>query len=261
MGELDGRVALITGGGRGIGLAITRAFAAAGAAVAITGRSADVLADACAAITANGGVAIAVPGDVTDPEAVKSAFGMVRSTLGPIDILVNNAGVTASMKFAETDDATWDRIMRVNVTGPFYTCREAVPDMLARGWGRIINIASIAGLQGLPFSAPYSASKHALLGLTRSLALELGRNGITANALCPGWVETDMLNEAIRAIVARTGRSAQQARTNILYLSGQKRAITPEEVAAAALRLVGPESDTINGEAITIDALPLFLAI
>jgi NAD(P)-dependent dehydrogenase (short-subunit alcohol dehydrogenase family) len=252
MAELTGRVALVTGGGRGIGRAIALALAEAGATLALTGRTADVLAETCAIITASGGVALAVPGDVSDPESVRSAFALVRSTLGPIDILVNNAGVTASMKFADTDDATWDRIMRVNATGPFYTCRAAVPDMLARGWGRIINIASIAGLQGLPYSAPYSASKHAVLGLTRSLALEYVRNGITTNALCPGWTETEMLHEAIQSIVERTGRNPKQVRSSILALSGQRRAVTPEEVATAAMRLVGPGSDEINGEAITI---------
>lgn len=252
MGELDGRVAFVTGGGRGIGRAIALAFAAAGAKVAVTGRTIDALEATCAAIVAAGGIARAVPGDVSDSGAVNEAFRLVRSTLGPVDILVNNAGITASMKFAQTDDATWERIMRVNVTGPFYTCRAAVADMQAQGWGRIINIASTAALQGLPFSAPYSASKHALLGLTRSLALELARYGITSNALCPGWVETDMLYNAIQAVVEKTGRSAEDARASILTTSGQQQPVSPEAVAEAALHLVGPQGHTINGQAIPI---------
>jgi len=157
------------------------------------------------------------------------------------------------VKFAEMDDATWDRIIRVNATGPFYCCRAAVPDMLARNWGRIINIASYAALSGIPYSSAYSASKHALLGLTRSLALELARTNITANAICPGWVETEMLHVALASIVAKTGRSEAEARVSILGMSGQLRMIMPEEVAAVALRLAGPEGAEMNGQAITIE--------
>jgi NAD(P)-dependent dehydrogenase (short-subunit alcohol dehydrogenase family) len=157
------------------------------------------------------------------------------------------------VKFAETDDATWDRIMRVNATGAFYCCRAAVPDMIARGWGRIINIASYAALSGLPYSSAYSASKHALLGLTRSLALELARHNITANAICPGWVETDMVHEAVANIVAKTGRSDAEARASVLALAGQPRMLAPEEVANVALRLAGPDGAGTSGQAITIE--------
>src|SRR5262249_25385636 len=144
MGMLDGKVALVTGGGRGIGRAIALALAGAGAAVAVTGRNVEMLEDTRAAITARGGTALAAAWDVGDSAAVRAAFDTARAALGPIDILVNNAGVTVSVKFAETDDATWDRIMGVNATGAFYCCRAAVPDMIARGGGRIINIASYA---------------------------------------------------------------------------------------------------------------------
>jgi NAD(P)-dependent dehydrogenase (short-subunit alcohol dehydrogenase family) len=143
--------------------------------------------------------------------------------------------------------------MRVNATGPFYCCRAAVPDMIERGWGRIINVASYAALSGLPFSSAYSASKHALLGLTRSLALELARYNITANAICPGWVETDMVQQAVANIVAKTGRSGDDARASILALAGQSRMLEPEDVAAVALRLAGPEGAGSNGQAITIE--------
>jgi NAD(P)-dependent dehydrogenase (short-subunit alcohol dehydrogenase family) len=252
MGELDGRVALITGGGRGIGRAIALSFAGAGAMVALAGRSAAALEETCAAVARCGGRALALVCDVTDPDAVAGAFVQARAALGPVDILVNNAGITASVKFTDMDDATWDRILRVNVTGAFYCCRAAAPDMIARQWGRVINVASIAALQGLAFSSAYSASKHALLGLTRSLALELGRHGITVNALCPGWTETEMLSAAIEAVVAKTGRSVEQACASVLGSSGQQRVIAPEEVAAAALRLAGREGDGVTGEAITI---------
>ena len=252
MTVLEGKVALVTGGGRGIGRAIALALAGAGAAVAITGRDAERLAAVQAEIAALGRAALALPGDVSDSAAVNRAFAEARAALGPIDILVNNAGITASIKFADTNDATWERIMRVNANGPFFCCRAAVPDMIARKWGRIINIASYAGLSGIPFSSAYSASKHALVGLTRSLALELARYNITANAICPGWVETDMVRDAVANIIEKTGRSEGEARAGILALAGQQRVIAPEEVAAEALRLASPAGDGVSGEAILI---------
>jgi NAD(P)-dependent dehydrogenase (short-subunit alcohol dehydrogenase family) len=253
MGTLDGKVALVTGGGRGIGRAIALALASSGAAVVVTGRDTARLGVVRAEIAAGGGKALALGCDVADSRMVAMAFEQARAALGPIDILVNNAGITASVKFAETDDATWERILRVNVTGPFYCCRAAVPDMIERGWGRIINIASYAALTGIPYSSAYSASKHALLGLTRSLALELARYNITANAVCPGWVETDMVQEAVANIVAKTGRSADEARASILALAGQRRMIEPAEVAGVVLRLAESEGAGASGQAITID--------
>jgi NAD(P)-dependent dehydrogenase (short-subunit alcohol dehydrogenase family) len=252
MGELDGKVALVTGATRGIGRAIALALAEAGAPVALAGRDAERLAAVREEIVGRGGAALALRCDVSDSAAVNAAFAEARAQLGPIDILVNNAGVTASLKFTATDDATWERIMRVNANGPFYCCRAAAPDMIARKFGRIINIASYAALSGIPYSSAYSASKHALLGLTRSLALELGRYGITANAICPGWVETDMLADAVGNIVAATGRAPAEARTSLLELAGQPRMLTPDDVAAAALRLAGPAGAQTNGEAITL---------
>jgi len=253
MGSLDGKVALVTGGGRGIGRAIALALAGAGAAVAITGRNIDRLTAVRAEIADGGGRALALECDVADSGAVDAAFAQARAALGPIDILVNNAGITASAKIADTDDATWERIMRVNASGPFFCCRAAVPSMIVRGGGRIINIASYAALGGLAYAAAYSASKHALLGLTRSLALELARYGITANAICPGWVETDMVQNAISTIVAASGRSAAAARASILSSAGQPRMLAPEEVAAVALRLAGPEGAGTSGQAVTIE--------
>jgi NAD(P)-dependent dehydrogenase (short-subunit alcohol dehydrogenase family) len=254
MGTLDGKVALVTGGGRGIGRAIALALAGAGAAVVVTGRDIGKLETVRAEIAASGRAALALACDVADSGTVAAAFGQARAVLGPIDILVNNAGITASVKFADTDDATWERILRVNASGPFFCCRAAVPDMIERGAGRIINIASYAALSGIPYSSAYSASKHALLGLTRSLALELARYNITANAICPGWVETDMVQNAVDTIIAKTGRSADAARAGILALAGQPRMLTPDQVAAVALRLAGPEGASTSGQAITIES-------
>ncbi|MEO7910386.1 MAG: SDR family oxidoreductase [Roseiflexaceae bacterium] len=253
MGTLDSKVALVTGGGRGIGRAIALALAGAGAAVVITGRNIGKLEAVRAEIAASGAAALALACDVADSDAVAAAFGQARAALGPIDILVNNAGITASVKFADTDDATWERIMRVNASGPFFCCRAAVPDMIERGAGRIINIASYAALSGIPYSSAYSASKHALLGLTRSLALELARHGITANAICPGWVETDMMQSAVDTIVTKTGRSTDAARAGILALAGQPRMLVPEQVAAVALRLAGPEGASTSGQAVMVE--------
>lgn len=252
MRQLEGKVALITGGGRGIGLAVAEALSTAGADVTLLGRNQHTLDQAAAGLQTQGGRVLALACDITDVTQVRNAFQQTRAALGAVAILVNNAGITASVKFAETDDETWEQIMRVNVTAPFYCCREAVPDMIAQGGGRIINIASVAAIQGLPYSSAYSASKHALLGLTRSLALELSRQNITANAICPGWVETDMLDQAISTIMAKTGRDAAAARASILTMAGQPRFVTPQEVAAEVVRLAEPEGAHISGQAIVI---------
>lgn len=252
MSELTGRVAIVTGGGRGIGRAVALALAHAGATVAVLGRNRLNLDQVRDEVVAAGGAAWAEACDVADVDEVHTAFARIRDRLGPAAILVNNAGVTASVKFAETDNATWERIMRVNATGPFFCCREVVPDMIAAGDGRIINIASVGALNGIPYSAAYSASKHALLGLTRSLALELAHSNITVNAVCPGWVETDMLHDAIHTITAKTGRTDDEVRAGMLSMSDQQRMITPDEVASVVLRLAGPGGTNTTGEAIVV---------
>ena len=252
MSQIEGKVALVTGGGRGIGRTIALAFAEAGAHVVVTGRSLPVLEETRDAITGSGGKAMALPCDIADKSAVRSAFETIRASIGPVDILVNNAGITFSKKFHETPDEVWERIMQTNVNGTFYCCKAAIPDMINNRWGRIITIASIAALSGLPFSSAYSASKHAQLGMTRSLAMEVARYNIAVNAICPGWTETDMLEDAIINIVKTTRRTPEEARADLLRLSGQTRSVKPEEVATEALRLASLEDANITGQAIPL---------
>jgi NAD(P)-dependent dehydrogenase (short-subunit alcohol dehydrogenase family) len=176
----------------------------------------------------------------------------VKFGRGP-DILVNNAGIAESAPLAKTGDDLWHRHLAINLTGTFYCTRAALPEMLERGWGRVINVASIAGKTGAPYIAAYAASKHGVLGLTRSVALEVAAKGITVNAICPGYVDTDMTTRGIENVTAKTGRSADQALEVIKKMSPQNRLITVEEVAALALLLASEEGRGINGQAINID--------
>jgi NAD(P)-dependent dehydrogenase (short-subunit alcohol dehydrogenase family) len=248
MSDLDGRVAVVTGGGKGIGKAVAQSLAGAGARVALLGRDVAALEAAAAPI---GGLAVAC--DVAESEQIAAAFGQVRAALGPIGVLVNNAGITASVKTVDMDEAMWERILRVNLTGAFLCCKAALPDMLAQRWGRIVNVASIAARSGLRYSSAYSASKHGLLGLTRSLALEVARQGITVNAVCPGWTATEMLDAAVSNISASTGRSPADASATLAAMSPQNRIVEPDEVARAVLFLAGAGAMGITGQALNID--------
>ncbi|MGE5250522.1 MAG: SDR family NAD(P)-dependent oxidoreductase [Bacteroidota bacterium] len=248
MAPLTGRVALVTGGGRGIGRTIAFALAEAGAGVVVTGRSLAALQETQTALQESGGSALALVCDVADKDAVRAAFGEIREKVGTVDILVNNAGITFSRKLHDTPDEVWEQIMQTNVNGTFYCCKAAVPAMIEKGWGRIITIASIAALSGMAFSSAYSASKHAQLGLARSLAAEVRRYNIAVNVICPGWVQTDMFEEAIGNLVKLTGRTPEQARADLLKLSGQTRAVTAEEVAGEVLRLASLQDPDVTGQ-------------
>jgi len=241
------RLALVTGGGRGIGAAIARRLAADGIRVAVTGRTAPEIAAVAAEI---GGIALRC--DLADRTDTDRMLGELRE-VGRVDILVNNAGIAESAPIARTDDATWDRIMEINATAPYRLIRALVPAMVAAGEGRVVNLASNAGVSGYGYTSAYCASKHAVVGFTRGLAVDLARTGVTINAVCPGWVETDMARAAVARIVAKTGRSEAEARGTLEAMSPQHRMIQPEEVAHVVAMLCAPEARGIHGQAIVVD--------
>jgi 3-hydroxybutyrate dehydrogenase len=253
--KLENRIALITGGGRGIGRAIALAFAREGAQVAVAARTVDQVEQVSREIVSQFQTnALAVVCDVADVKSVGRMFASVRERFGRgPDIMVNNAGIAESAPIARTDDEFWNRHLAINLSGSFYCTRAALPEMIERGWGRIINMASIAGKTGAPYIAAYSASKHGLIGLTRSNAVEVAVKGITVNAICPGYVDTDMTTRGVENITKKTGRAVDEAMASILKMSPQNRLITSEEVAALALLLASEDGRGINGQAISVD--------
>ena len=248
---LKNKTALITGGGRGIGRAIALAFAREGATVVVSARTKEQVDAVAKEIGAN---AVALVCDVADPDSVNTMFTRAHEALGRgPDILVNNAGIAESATLVNTDDELWHRHLNTNLSGTFYCTRAALPSMIEKRWGRIINVASIAGKTGAPYISAYAASKHGVLGLTRSVAHEVATLGITANAICPGYVDTEMVSRGIEKIKSRTGRSEEEALETLKNMSPQHRLVTVEEVAAIALLLASDEGRGINGQAINVD--------
>ena len=246
--RLQGHHAVITGGGTGIGAAIARALAAEGARLTLVGRRREKLEE----VGAEPFDALVSPADVTDRAQVEDCFAIAREAQGPIAILVNNAGAAESAPFAKVSEENWRRTMAVNLDALLHCCQAALPDLLAAEAGRIVTIASTAGLKGYAYVAPYVAAKHGAVGLTRALAAELASTNVTANAVCPGFTDTEMNAEAIDKIRSKTGRSAEEARAELMRSNPQGRLIDPNEVANAVLWLCLPESRSINGQAIAV---------
>ena len=249
---LRDRLAVVTGGGRGIGAAIAQALGAAGARLALLGRDrAELEARTHALMDEHAIQAKFIVCDVADEAAVEHAFARLRDLLGDPAILVNNAGQSAGVAFTETSRETWDRMIAVNLTGTFLCTKQVLPAMLAAGAGRIVNVASTAGLKGYSHTAAYCAAKHGVVGLTRALAMETAKRGITVNAVCPGYTDTDMAAAAIQNLVD-AGRTEDEARRAITRVMPIGRLIRPEEVASAVLWLCSDEAAAVTGQAIPV---------
>jgi len=245
------RHALVTGASRGIGFAIVRKLLAQGVNVTLAGRGQAALEAACAQLGVDGSSGW-VSVDVSDGAAVRTAFAQARERFGAVDILVNNAGQAVSERFDRLQEAGWQQMLAVNLTGTFHCMQAALPDMYAQQWGRIVNVASTAGLVGYAYVAAYCAAKHGVLGLTRALALEAARKGVTVNAVCPGYTETDMVQDALDNIMSKTGLNRDQARAKLAQGNPQGRLVQPEEVADAVVWLCQEGASAVNGQAIAV---------
>jgi NAD(P)-dependent dehydrogenase (short-subunit alcohol dehydrogenase family) len=249
--QLSGKHAVVTGASRGIGAVIAAALAAEGVRVSILGRDAVNLRRVSDSL---GGRDRAFPiaADMTDAPSIQRAFKGARGHFGAVHLLINNAGQATSAKFTETDEELWNRMIAVNLTGTYLATRHAVPDMLTEGFGRIVNIASTAGLRGAAYISAYASSKHAVIGLTRSLALEYASRNITVNAVCPGYVDTDIVRDAIANIKKKTGRSDADALAALVATNPQRRLIAPREVADTVMWLCRPGSESVTGQSIVL---------
>lgn len=243
MSSLQDRHAVVTGAGKGIGAAIARRLAREGARLTLLGRQLEPLQQLATELGAH-----ALVCDVADPRAVAAAFQSIE----PVQILVNNAGQALSSPLVRTSDELWQQMLAVNLSGSFYCLRAALPGMKAAGWGRVVNVASTAAQRGYAYVAAYAAAKHGVLGLTRSAALELATQGITVNAVCPGYTDTELLRRSIENVVGKTGRTVEAARAEFARHNPQGRLIQPEEVAEAVAWLCSEGAAAINGQAISV---------
>jgi NAD(P)-dependent dehydrogenase (short-subunit alcohol dehydrogenase family) len=243
------RHALVTGGGQGIGVAAVRALRALGMNVTLLGRRLPVLQ---AVVDTDPAHLHAVAADVADPAQVAEALASARERFGPVQVLVNNAGQALSAPFHKMDMALWRQMLDVNLTGTMVCTQAVLPDMLSAGWGRVVNVASTAGQVGYAYVSAYCAAKHGVVGLTRSLALELAAKGITVNAVCPGYTETDIVRESIERVVAKTGRTHEQALAEFVKSNPQGRLVQPEQVADAIAWLCGEGAGAVTGQSISV---------
>jgi len=253
MGELEGRIVLVTGGSRGIGRSIALAFATRGAQVAVAGRTQATLQNVAEEIRRLGARALALTCDVTRKQEVEALRDDIASQLGTVEVLINNAGIAPAASFLEMEDRLWDEVLRVNLTGTYYCCKAFLPGMIASGWGRIINIASTVAKVAYSHTSAYTTSKHAVLGLTRALALEMARSGVTVNAICPGYVDTDLTRSSAGLMAEKTGKGVEEILKLFKATSPQNRLIAPEEVAELALMLASDAAGGITGQAINVD--------
>ena len=246
--RLAGKHALVTGGGSGIGAAIARALAEEGARLTLIGRRPEALDCTASQIRE----ACPVAADVTDPDQVEAAIARARSQNGPIDILVNNAGAAESAPFGKLTVEAWRQTMAVNLDALFLVTQLALPDLKAAAHGRIVTIASTAGLKGYAYTAPYVAAKHGAIGFTRALAAEFAKTSLTVNAVCPGFTETEIVARSVETIIAKSGRTADEARAELARFNPQGRMVQPREVADTVLWLCLPSSQSITGQAIVV---------
>jgi NAD(P)-dependent dehydrogenase (short-subunit alcohol dehydrogenase family) len=251
--DLTGRVAVITGGGRGIGASAARALADAGASVVVAARSAAEVARVAGELELAGRASLAVTCDVTDPASITALRDAAEERFGGVDILVSNAGIATSAPLARISLDEWQKLFAVNTTGAFLCAQAFAPKMVERGWGRIVHVASIAGRTGAPYIAAYASTKHALVGLTRALAAELAPSGVTVNAICPGYVDTPMTDQSVERVVSKTRLTANEARERIVATNPQKRLIEPEEVAFLVAMLCDERARGVNGQTLGVD--------
>jgi NAD(P)-dependent dehydrogenase (short-subunit alcohol dehydrogenase family) len=251
--SLEGRGAVVTGGGRGIGATVVRALADEGCSVIVAARSGAEIEAVATALRSAGADAWGIRCDVGDPESIRALAVEATERLGQVDILVNNAGVASAAPVHRQTLEEWNRLLTVNATGTFLCTQAFLSGMVERGWGRVVNVASVAGVMGAAYVSAYTASKHAAVGFTRSAAAEVATYGVTVNAVCPGYVDTPMTEASIGNIVEKTGMSEAEALEAILATSPQKRLITPDEVAYMVVSLCREAAGSINGQAIIID--------
>ncbi len=253
MKDLEGRVVLVTGGGQGLGRAIALAFGAQGCRVVVTGRNQETLDSAAEETRRLGAEALALRCDVTQREQVESLEHEIKRRFGTVQVLVNNAGLALAVAFLKMDDRLWEEVLKVNLTGTYYCCKVFLPSMAASGWGRIINIASTVAKVAYSHIAAYATSKHAVLGLTRALAVEFARSGVTVNAICPGYIDTELTRHNASLMAEKTGKNVEDVLKSFKATSPQNRLIAPDEVARLAVVLASESALGITGQAINVD--------